>query len=318
MRTLYPAIEPYHSSFLKVDEVHTLYIEQSGNPRGIPVLFLHGGPGGGCTPIHRRFFHPHHYRIILFDQRGCGRSTPHAELKNNTTQHLLNDIETIRNHLEITKWLIFGGSWGSTLGLAYAQRYPVYVLALILRGIFLCRDQDIQWFYQQGTSRLFPDHWQDFIHPIPDSERGDMVSAYYRVLTGESESKQLAAAIAWSSWEGRTATLLGDKKTEQYFSRPEVALSMAKIECHYFINKAFLEFNELLENACRLREIPGVIIHGRYDVICPIDQALCLNESWPTAELRVVPDAGHAATEPGIVDALVSASDEFAERSGEK
>lgn len=313
MRTLYPAIDPYHSFTLEVDEIHTLFVEENGNPDGTPVLFLHGGPGGGCTPTHRRFFNPQRFRIILFDQRGCGRSTPHAELRNNSTPHLLSDIEHLRNHLGIKQWLVFGGSWGSTLALVYAQNHPYSVLGLILRGIFLCRDQDIHWFYQEGASRLFPDYWRDFVSPIPEPDRNDMISAYYRLLTDGNESARLSAAQAWSIWEGRTATLLADQATEQYFAQPKVALSMARIECHYFVNNSFLRPNQLLNEAHRLNGIPGVIVHGRYDVICPIDQAFSLTKAWPNADLKIIPNSGHAATEPGIVDALVSATDSFAD-----
>jgi len=291
-----------------------LYIEECGNPRGIPALFLHGGPGGGCSEVHRRFFDPGRYRIILFDQRGCGRSTPHAELKENTTEQLLADIEQIRRHLGIDRWLLFGGSWGSTLALAYAEQHPAKVLALVLRGIFLCRDQDIEWFYQAGANRLFPDYWETFARPVPKDERAEMVKAYYRLLTGDDAKLRMAAAHAWSEWEGRTATLRPDSATRDYFTQPAVALSMARIECHYFIHHAFLEPNQLLERAHRLQGIPGVIVHGRYDSICPVDQAFALKNAWPQSRLVVVPDAGHAATEPGVVSALVEATDDFAGR----
>ncbi|MGH8556121.1 MAG: prolyl aminopeptidase [Methylococcales bacterium] len=312
MRQLYPAIEPFAREHLAVDETHSLYIEGCGKSEGIPVLFLHGGPGAGCTPTHRRFFDPDRYRIILFDQRGCGKSTPHAELKNNTTQHLIADIERIRKHLGIERWLIFGGSWGSTLALAYAEQFTGRVTGLVLRGIFLCRKQDIQWFYQHGASRLFPDYWQDYLEPIPESQRHDLVQAYYKILTGPDPGKLLSAARAWSLWEARTATLLYDAAIENYFSQPEVALSMARIECYYFVHDSFLETDQLIKNATHLESVPGVIVHGRYDVICPLDGALALNKAWPESKLVVVPNAGHAATEPGIVDALITATDQFA------
>lgn len=312
MRTLYPAINPYDTHSLAVDFLHTVYIEECGNPDGIPALFLHGGPGGGCSPLHRCFFDPDRYRVVLFDQRGCGRSKPHAELRNNATEHLLADIEKIRHHLGIDRWLIFGGSWGSTLALAYAESYPERVQSLVLRGIFLCRDEDIGWFYQSGANRLFPDYWQDFIRPVPAGERGDMVKAYYALLTGADHHQRMQAAHAWSQWEGRTATLLPDQATEDYFTQPAVALSMARIECHYFVHHAFLEPNQLLRDADRLKDIPGVIVHGRSDVICPVDQAYALKQAWPRAQLNVVPGAGHAATEPGITSVLVQATDYWA------
>jgi proline iminopeptidase len=312
MLHLYPEIEPFETEQLAVDGLHTIHLERCGNPNGIPVLFLHGGPGTGCTPTHRRFFDPERYHIILFDQRGCGRSTPHAELRHNNTAHLVSDIETIRRHLGINRWLVFGGSWGSTLALAYAEQFTAQTSGLILRGIFLCRKEDIHWFYQEGTSRLFPDYWQDYIAPIPKSERSNMVKAYYRILTGADSVRQMEAAKAWSVWEGRTATLLPDASTETFFAQPEVALSMARIECHYFSHDSFLTPNQLLENASRLASIPGVIVHGRYDVICPMDGALALHSAWSGSKLMIVPDAGHAATEPGITDALVTATDEFA------
>lgn len=312
MRTLYPEIEPFKTHSLAVDERHTLYIEECGNPRGIPVLFLHGGPGAGCTPTHRRFFDPDVYRIILFDQRGCGRSTPHADLVDNTTAHLVADIEAIRHHLTLDRWLVFGGSWGSTLGLAYAEQYNDKVLGLILRGIFLCRDQDIHWFYQNGANRLFPDYWQDYLKPTPPKKRSDLVSAYYELLTGSDETKRLEAAVAWSLWEARTATLLPDSANQKFFAQAAAALSMARIECHYFMNKTFFEPNQLLKHADALAKIPGTIVHGRYDAICPVDQAFALSKGWPRADLVVVLDAGHAATEPGIVNALITATDDFA------
>ncbi len=314
MHTLYPSIQPYVRHTLNVDGPHRLYVEVCGNPDGIPVVFVHGGPGGGCEPWHRQLFNPGLYRIILFDQRGCGRSTPHAELEGNYTQALISDMEIIRRHLDVDRWLVFGGSWGSTLGLLYAEAYPLRVLGLVLRGIFLCRDEDISWFYQAGTSRLFPDYWQDFIAPIEPDERHNMVSAYYRLLTGEDEVKRMAAAKAWSIWEGRTSTLHRKPGLVEHFSDSHVALGMARIECHYFINQSFISPNQIIQQAHLLKDIPGIIIHGRYDCVCPVDQAYALHQAWPTARLNIVPGCGHSAAEPAIADALIAATDEFAEQ----
>jgi proline iminopeptidase len=314
MRGLYPSIEPYVRRTINVESPHRIHVEECGNAGGIPVLFVHGGPGGGCEAYHRQYFDPQRYRIILYDQRGCGRSTPHAELEGNSTQALLSDMETIREQLDVERWLVFGGSWGSTLGLVYAQAYPQRVLGLVLRGIFLCRKQDIQWFYQHGASRLYPDYWQEFIKPIEPAQRSDMVAAYYRLLTGEDEVARLSAAKAWSLWEGRTSTLLARPALVQHFSESHVALSMARIECHYFVNDCFLEPDHILQQAGRLKGIPGVIVQGRYDVICPMDQAFSLHQAWPDSRLEVVGDAGHSAGEPGIVDALVRATDAFAKQ----
>lgn len=314
MRGFYPEIQPYVRHTLAVDDPHQLYIEESGNPLGIPVVFLHGGPGAGCEPFQRRFFDPQRYRIVLFDQRGCGKSTPHAELAGNTTQDLIADIERIREHLGIDQWLVFGGSWGSTLGLAYAEAHPQRVRGLVLRGIFLCRPRDIHWFYQDGASFIFPDYWRDYLAPIAPDERDNLVAAYYARLTGADEVTRMAAAKAWSLWEGRTATLLPRQSVIDHFGNPFTALSLARIECHYFMHDSFLEPNQLLDQAARLADIPGVIVHGRYDVVCPVEQAFALHAVWPQATLDVVSDAGHSATEPGIVDALVRATDAFAER----
>jgi len=309
---LYPELHPYFQQFLQVDETHRLYIEESGNPDGIPVIFLHGGPGANSEPYHRRYFNPEKYRIILFDQRGCGQSTPHASLQDNTSHDLVQDMERIRAVLEIKKWVVFGGSWGSTLALLYAEKYPAHVHALVLRGIFLCRDQDVKWFYQQGTSALFPDYWQDYLAPIPESERGDMVSAYYKRLTGEDELAKMRAAEAWSTWEGRTACLLNNHELIDYFSDPYVALSVARIESHFFVNQSFLEPDQIIDNAHHLKDIPGYIVHGRYDVICPVQQAWDLHKAWPEAELNIIADAGHAVSEPGITQRLIEITDELA------
>lgn len=312
LRTLYPPIEPFLTDRLAVGQGHELYLEQSGNPDGIPALFLHGGPGAGCGPSHRRFFDPERYRIILFDQRGSGRSTPHASVEHNSTWDLVADMERIREHLGIERWLVFGGSWGSTLALAYAETHPERVSALVLRGIFLCRPDEIAWFYQQGASWIFPDHWRDFLAPIPISEHNDLVHAYHRRLMGPDEPTRLAAAKAWSIWEGRCATLLPDPDIRRTFSNEGLALSLARIECHYFVNQAFLRPNQLLDEASRLAEIPGIVVHGRYDLICPLRSAWDLAAVWPKASLQVIPDAGHAAFEPGIVRALVAATDKLA------
>jgi proline iminopeptidase len=312
MPELYPDILPYAVHRLAVDDRHALYVEECGTAKGIPALFLHGGPGAGCEPYHRRFFDPTRYRVVLFDQRGAGRSIPHADLGDNTTWHLVADIERIRELLGIERWLVFGGSWGSTLALAYAQTHPERVSALVLRGIFLCRDDEIRWFYQEGASRIFPDYWADFVAPVAPGDRHDMLGAYHRLLTGTDDIARMAAAKAWSTWEGRTATLLPNPSVVNHFGDPHVALSLARIECHYFVHQAFLRPGQLLEDAARLAGIPTVIVHGRYDVICPLENAWALHRALPGSELVIVPDAGHAASEPGIRSALVEATDHFA------
>jgi proline iminopeptidase len=297
---------------LPVSPVHTLYYEQSGNPDGQPVVFLHGGPGGGTVPDYRRFFDPEAYRIVLFDQRGSGKSTPHASLEENTTWHLVDDIERLREHLGIESWHVFGGSWGSTLALAYAETHPARARSLVLRGIFLCRPREISWFYQEGASAIYPDVWEQYLAVIPEAERGDMVSAYYRRLTSEDESERLAAARAWSIWEGSTSKLFPDPDFIAQFGTDEFAVAFARIECHYFINNSFFETdNWLVEHVGAIRHIPAVIVQGRYDVVCPMMSAWELHRAWPEADLRVVPDAGHSALEPGIRSALVEATDRF-------
>lgn len=311
MRVLYPAITPYNELTLAVTPPHQLYVEESGTPGGLPVLFLHGGPGSGCESYHRQFFDPEKYRIVLFDQRGAGRSTPHAELINNTTQDLISDIEAIRNKLGIERWVVFGGSWGSTLALAYAQAHPRQVLGLILRGIFLCRQREIDWFYQEGASRIFPDVWQKFLEPIAKSERHDLVTAYYKRLTGKDEFTRMQAAKAWSLWEGRTATLTSSQKVIDHFGSAHTALSLARIECHYFMHQSFLTENQLLKNIDKLKDIPGVIVQGRYDIICPMESAWELHRAWPGSVLKIIPDAGHSASEPGIVSELIKATDDM-------
>jgi len=314
MRTLFPEIKPYARHELAVEAPHVLYVDESGSPDGLPVLFVHGGPGGGCDSLSRCFFDPSVYRIITFDQRGCGRSTPHASLENNTTAHLIADMERIREHLGVEQWVLFGGSWGSTLSLAYAQAHPDRVHALILRGIFLCRPHELAWFYQEGASRLFPDYWQDFIAPIPPEERGNLMQAYYRRLTGADQIAQMHAAKAWSCWEGRTATLRPCGDVVERFVEPHRALAMARIECHYFVNNAFLEPDQLLRDMHRIAHLPGIIVHGRYDVICPLENAWQLHEAWPGSELQIIREAGHSASEPGICDALVRAAEDIAQR----
>jgi len=314
MQQLFPSIEPYQTQMLPVSDGHSLYIEECGQPDGLPVVFLHGGPGAGCESYHRRFFDPDVYRIILFDQRGCGRSVPHASLHGNTTDALVADMETIRERLDVDQWVVFGGSWGSTLGLVYAETFPERVLGLVLRGIFLCRPADIQWFYQQGASALLPDHWEGFLEPVPADERGDLVNAYYRLLTGDDEVARMAAAKAWSLWEGLASTLLPKAAVTDHFAHSKTALSLARIECHYFVNNSFMLENQILRDATRLQKIPGIIVHGRYDVVCPLEQAWDLHRAWPQSCLQIVQDAGHSATEHGIVDALVAATNQFSRR----
>ena len=312
LRQAYPEIEPYRTGRLRVSDLHELAFEECGNPRGKPVVLLHGGPGGGSSPFMRRFHDPAAYRIILFDQRGSGRSTPHAELRENTTWDLVADIERLRDHLGIDRWQVFGGSWGSTLALAYAETYPERVLELILRGIFMLRREEIDWFYEGGCHYLFPDAWRPYIEEIPEAERGDMVAAYYKRLTSDDPAVRLSAARAWSQWEGTTISLLPDPARVAHFGEGAFALAFARIECHYFINRGFFESDGwLLHNAHRLKSIPGAIVHGRYDVCTPVKNAFDLHAAWPEAEFRVIPDAGHAASEPGTLDALISFTDWF-------
>lgn len=312
MRELYPPIEPYDSGRLQVSPIHNVYYEQAGNPEGQPVVFLHGGPGGGIVAEYRRYFDPAAYRIVLIDQRGSGQSTPHAELEGNTTWDLVEDIEKIREQLGIDAWHVFGGSWGSTLALAYAETHPGRVRSLTLRGIFLCRPEEIRWFYQEGANWLFPDVWEKYEQVIPEGERGDFVGAYHRRLTSEDEATRVEAARAWSVWEGSTSKLFFDPASIEKFDDPEFALAFARIECHYFMNNAFFPTdNYLIENVGQIRHIPAVIVQGRYDVVCPIKSAWELHKAWPEADFRVVPDAGHSVTEPGIIHELVSATDRF-------
>ncbi|HKT98996.1 MAG TPA: prolyl aminopeptidase [Paraburkholderia sp.] len=309
---MYPPIEPYAQGHLITGDGHQVYWERCGNPSGKPAVFLHGGPGGGCSPEHRRLFDPEHYDILLFDQRGCGRSTPYASLENNTTWHLVADIERLREMVGAEQWLVFGGSWGSTLALAYAQTHPERVSALIVRGIFAMRRAELLWYYQEGASWLFPDLWEEFLAPIPVDERGDMIAAYHRRLTGDDEASKLEAACAWSRWEGRTITLLPDQTLTDHFSDGHFALAFARIENHYFVNAGFLEEGQLLRDAHRLANIPGAIIQGRYDVATPARSAWDLSKAWTNATFEIVPDAGHAYDEPGILKALIAATDRFA------
>jgi proline iminopeptidase len=310
---LYPAIDPYNTGKLQVSPVHEIYFEESGNPAGKPAIFLHGGPGGGSDPKQRRFFHPEKYRIVNFDQRGCGKSTPYASLEANTTWDLVADIEKIREHLGIARWQVFGGSWGSTLALAYSQTYPDRVTELVLRGIFLLRQQEIAWFYQRGASVLYPDAWEPYLAHIPEAERVDLLSAYYRRLTSDDPAVRLAAAKIWSAWEGATSKLLPDPAFAGHYEEDEFALAFARIEAHYFFNKGFLEADDqLLCNASRIRGIPGVIVQGRYDVVCPMESAWALHRAWPEADLIITPDSGHSALDPPNSRALVAATDKFA------
>jgi proline iminopeptidase len=312
---LYPPIEAYREGRLAVGDGHEIYYEECGNPQGHPALVIHGGPGGGTNPTMRRYHDPALYRIILFDQRGCGRSIPHASIEANTTWHLVADMERLREHLQIERWQLFGGSWGSTLALAYAERHQARVTELVLRGIFLLRRGELAWFYQEGCSWLFPDAWEAFEREIPPPERVDMIRAYYARLTHADPKVQLAAATAWSVWEGTTLSLLEDPERIKRFAGESYALAFARIECHYFINGGFFDHDgALLTEAWRLRDIPGTIIHGRYDVVTPVKNAWDLSRVWPNAQLRIVPDAGHAMTEPGIVHELVAATRRYARR----
>ena len=315
MRTLYPEIEPYSSGYLDTGDGHQVYWEMCGNPDGKPAVFLHGGPGSGCSPKHRRLFDPARYRVLLFDQRGCGRSKPHAGLDNNTTWHLVADIERLRSLMGVERWLVFGGSWGSTLALAYAETHPARVSELVVRGIFTLRREELLWYYQNGASWLFPDLWEAFLAPIPESERGDLMAAYRKRLTGSDRAEQLKAAKAWSVWEGSTITLRPNKDNAASHADDHFALAFSRIENHYFVHGGFFETDDqLLRNAHKLRKIPGVIIQGRYDVCTPAVTAWDLHRAWPEAAFHIVDDAGHAFDEPGILDQLISATDEFAGR----
>ncbi len=316
MKTLYPEIEPFDSGMLKVSDIHTIYWERVGNPDGIPVVFLHGGPGGGLVDEYRRYFDPKSYHVILFDQRGSGQSTPHAELEENTTWDLIKDIETLREKFGVDKWYVFGGSWGSTLSLAYAVSHPDRCLGLILRGIFLTRKSELDWFYQKGASEIFPDFWERYRDEIPEAERGDFISAYHKRLTSDDEAVRLSAARAWSTWEGSTSKLYPSQELMDHWEEAQEALSLARIECHYFTNGSFFpNENYLLENVDKIRHIPTVIVQGRYDVVCPITSAWALHRAFPEADLQIIADAGHSVSEPGTTSALVDVMDKIKSRS---
>ncbi len=309
---MYPEIEPYHSSFIKVSELHTVYYEQCGNPNGKPVVFLHGGPGGGIIPNYRRYFNPKKWRIILLDQRGCGQSTPFAELQENTTWDLVSDIEKIRNELGINQWAVFGGSWGSTLGLAYSITHPEKCTELFLRGIFLLRKKEIDWFYQDGCSKIFPDFWENYLKPIPENERHDLVSAFHKRLTSTDMTTRKEAAKAWSIWEGLTSKLIPDLENSKKFGNDEFADAFARIECHYFTNKGFFkEDNFLLNNVHKISQIKIVIVQGRYDVVCPAESAWDLHRALPHSELHIINDAGHSLAEVGITKKLIEYTDRW-------
>ena len=313
MNSLFPPIEPYNHGWLSVGDGHEIYYEESGNPSGKPCLFVHGGPGGGASPAARQFFDPDKYRIVLFDQRGCGRSKPHASIEANTTWHLIDDIELIRETLGIDRWLVFGGSWGSTLSLAYAQSHPERVTELVLRGIFLLRAQELQWFYQHGASELYPDAWQHYLAPIPDTERHDLISAFHSRLTSEDPEVRLSAARAWSVWEASTSFLIQNEDFMAQLDEPEAALAMARIECHYFVNGGFFESpNQILEAVDRIRHIPCVIVQGRYDVVCPPTTAWDLHRAWPEADFKLIANAGHSAFDPANAASLIEATNRFA------
>lgn len=312
MATLYPEIEPFDTGMLPVSDIHTIYYERVGNPDGIPVVFLHGGPGGGLLPMYRQYFDPKAYHVILFDQRGSGRSTPHAELRENTTWDLIADMETLREKFGVDKWFVFGGSWGSTLSLAYGVTHPDRCLGLVLRGIFLTRRRELEWFYQYGASEIFADYYERYRDEIPEDERGDMIGAYYKRLTSDDEAVQLSAARAWSVWEGSTSKLYPSKDLMEHWEGAHEALALARIECHYFMNNSFFESeNFLIDNVDKIRNVPTVIVQGRYDVVCPMASAWELHRALPEAELFIIPDAGHSVSEPGTTSALVEAMDKF-------
>lgn len=312
MGNAYPASEPYKTGRLKVSDLHEVYFECVGTPQGQPVLFLHGGPGGGIEPSHRTYFNPKKFNAVLLDQRGCGRSTPYADLRENTTWDLIADIEKLRVHLGIEKWIVFGGSWGSTLSLLYAETHPERVTGLVLRGIFLCRKKEIDWFYQSGASRLFPDYWDPYRDEIPENERHDMVAAYHKRLTSADRKVRLSAARAWSTWEGATSRLIPKEQFIEGFGQDEFAEAFARIECHYFTNGIWMRTdNQIIEDVGRIRHIPCDIVHGRYDVVCPIENAWELKKAYPEARLHIIPDAGHSAKEPGILAKLVDIMDGY-------
>ena len=313
-RTLYPEIEPYNTGMLRVSDTHEIYFEECGNPKGKPVVYLHGGPGAGCSVSFRRYFDPEAYRIVLFDQRGCGRSKPHASLVDNSTWHSVSDIEALREHCKIDRWQVFGGSWGSTLGLAYAQTHPERVTELVMRGLFTLRRSEILWFYQDGASHVFPDFWENYVAPIPEGERDDLIAAYYKRLTGDDKATQLECARAWARWEFSTISLWPDPKKHADVDSDAFAVAFARIECHYFVNGGFLESDDqIIRNLHKIKHIPCVLIQGRYDMCTPARTAWDIHKAWPEADFKLVGDAGHAGSEPGIVHELISATDRFAE-----
>jgi proline iminopeptidase len=307
----FPEIQPLRTGRLKVSDIHEIYWEECGHPQGKPAVVLHGGPGGGISPFLKRLHDPERYRIVVFDQRGCGQSTPYVALQENTTKHLVEDIEKLRSHLGIERWQVVGGSWGSTLALAYAQAHPERVTQLIVRGIFLGTAEEIGWFYQGGASWLFPEAWENYVAPIPENERHDLVAAHHRRLTGTDRAAQLASARAWSQWEAATISLLPDAARIDRFGEERFATAFASIECHYFINRCFLGDRQLLSHAGKIKDIPGVIVQGRYDVVTPARSAYALSKAWPKARFEIVSDSGHTATEPGIADALIRATNNF-------
>mmetsp|Transcript_23972 Transcript_23972/g.45108 ORF Transcript_23972/g.45108 Transcript_23972/m.45108 type:complete len:372 (+) Transcript_23972:3-1118(+) len=313
-RTGYPPIEAYETGFLQVSDLHNIYWEQSGNPNGNPVVVLHGGPGGGCPPSYRTYFDPAKYRIIMFDQRGAGQSLPFAELKENTTWDLVSDIEKVRVHLGVEKWVVFGGSWGSTLSLSYSQKHRDRVKALVLRGIFMCRRSELQFFYQEGTSHLFPDAWEKYIAVIPEVERHDMISAYYRRVTDDDPAVRLEAAKAWTTWEMSTSNLIPNEAKIAQGEDPKFAEAFARIETHYFVHGAFMRNDQqLLEDVDKIKDVPCTIVQGRYDVVCPMKSCWDLHRAWPEADVKVVSDAGHSMSEPGIKSELLKATDKYAD-----
>ena len=316
LRGLYPEIEPYETGFLDTGDGHSVYYERVGTRGAKPAVFLHGGPGGGISPSHRRLFDPALYDVLLFDQRGCGKSTPNASLENNTTWHLVSDIERLRELVGAEKWLVFGGSWGSTLALAYAEKHPERVSELVLRGIYTLTRAELAWYYQFGVSEMFPDKWERFQAPIPEDERHDLMAAYRKRLTGTDREKQVEAAIAWSTWEGETITLLPEPSTSDKFGEADFAIAFARIENHYFVHGGWFEEGQLLRDAYKLRDIPGVIVHGRYDMPCPAKYAWQLHKAWPKADFKLIEGAGHAYSEPGILDELIRATDRFAGKTG--
>ncbi|MCH2534300.1 MAG: prolyl aminopeptidase [Bdellovibrionales bacterium] len=310
LKSLYPKIDCYNSGNLKLDDIHTMYYEECGNPKGIPIVFIHGGPGGGVNPDCRRFFNPEKFRIILFDQRGAGKSTPHAELENNTTWHLVDDMELLREHLKIEKWHLFGGSWGSTLSLIYAIEHPEKVLSMTLRGLFMCRPEELHWFYQFGAHHIFPDQWESYKEQIPEAEREDFISAYYKRLTSQDKSTRINAAKTWSTWEGSTSKLVQDSSLLTSYSEDEFALAFARIECHYFYNQIFLKDpNHILNNLEKIKHIPCSLVHGRYDVVCPVKNAWEMHKLWPEMKLFIEPTSGHSAFEKDISAKLVELTD---------